>query len=35
MLEEIAKERGKSMSGEFYFEIIKEQLYKMAKSNEN
>ena len=29
MLEEIAKERGKSMSGKFYFEIIKEQFDKM------
>ena len=29
MLEEIAKERGKSLSGEFYFELIKEQLNEM------
>lgn len=29
MLEEIAKERGNSMSGEFFFEIIKEQLNEM------
>jgi hypothetical protein len=31
MLEEIAKERGKSMSGKFYFEIIKEQLDEMVE----
>ena len=29
MLEEIAKERGNSMSGEFFFEIIKKQLNEM------
>jgi len=29
MFEELAKERGKSMGSEFYFEIIKEQLDKM------
>lgn len=34
MLEEIAKERGKSMSGEFYCEIIKEQFNEMKKECE-
>ena len=31
MFEEIAKERGRSMSGEFYFEVMKEQFDKMEK----
>tara|TARA_R100000005_G_scaffold91728_1_gene64375 strand:+ start:44 stop:796 length:753 start_codon:yes stop_codon:yes gene_type:complete len=34
MLEEIAKERGKSLSGKFYFEVIKEQLDQMKKECE-
>ena len=34
MLEEVAKERGKSMNGEFYFKIIREQLNEMREECE-
>ena len=34
MLEEVAKERGKSMSGKFFFEIMREQLNEMRKECE-